>query len=190
MTLYSLSLTFDDDQLSVSGSELDPDTFDQFILLKGIPIPKGFLKSFTFRIRQKGPETDVLANNFGWIMASPRLLAVLRSCGCNIQAIEFGAENVVGATSFSVYHVVNVLNQGKALDTARSDCRMELNDVGEPYIASVSKLVVKRNAARRMLPMFRLAESNGHIIASEQVVLGLERERIRGIGYEEVCANA
>ena len=177
---------FEDDQFSISGRETNARVVDRFSLSNGLELPCGLLQQFEFRIRQCGHETDVLANNFGWIIASLRLVRILRESGCNIQTIPLCSNDIPGCKGLGVYHVVNLLSQANALDKERAEYAVELNDTNTPFIASITKLVLRGDAARKMLPLFRLSESKGHIIASESVVQRLKQEGIRGIGFDPV----
>lgn len=190
MNLYQVYLVFDDNQLSISGVEAGLGGPDRFILSEGVSAPNDLLTHFRFKMHQRGHQTDVLANNFGWIIASPRLVRVFESTGCNVQTIAFGSEIIAPSGTTGDYHVVNVLNRAEALDTARSVYREEVNDIGQSYIGSITKLVVREQPAKRMLPLFRLAEYEGCIVAGEEFVQCLQREQIKGVGFEPIESSS
>jgi len=122
--------------------------------------PKGFLDSFSYTSSPGTVFEDMLSNDIGWNIFSPRLVKLLSECR-NSQDIELLLlpQNACRLHPLlREYRVLGVKREIPCIDVGESDLHWEDIPDGGKYIAAVYECVLREKAIPEDIDIFRLTE--------------------------------
>lgn len=184
MKYYDLGPNFNDDALSLASDYLSDDA-DEFEVHETERLNPSYLEQFEFSVCQQGEAEDCLAIDLSWLVVSERFRRVVEAeVGDAAEWIAFPNIQHVLGQRFLLHPLVAL----SALNLEASDLSWSKNDLGEPYISAIHRLVLDKKWADHA-PMFRLKEHTSYIIVNDKVASAIRAARLSGIALTPVSAK-
>ncbi len=159
-TYFGLSHNFSREAFKLKVSYPAEEVRDTLALDRTEPTPRDFLDSFNYTKSSGTVLEDMLSNNIGWNIFSPRLVKLLSECRNN-QDIELFPlpENACRLHSnLRGYRVLGIKREIPCIDVGESDLRWSNLPDGGKHIAAIYECVLRENAIPEDVDIFRMTE--------------------------------
>jgi hypothetical protein len=164
------------------------DVPDPHVMNTPSPTPADFMEHFQFTLVPGTPE-DMLANNAGWIILSPRLSGVFSgSCAPReVELLPLPAPKRGRGAELSGYRVLGVKSQIECVDYDGSDI---LWGQGKGRcILSFRKCVLRRSAVPAGVNCFLIAEYPAFPVVTSSLGAAIAKLRPSGLALDEIGAG-
>jgi len=159
-TYFSISHSFSRDAFRLKVNYPVSEVRDTLALDRPEPTPKGFLDTFSYAKSSGTVFEDMLSNDMGWNIFSPRLVKLLSECRNNQDIELFSLPEIACQLHPKLrgYRVLGIKREILCLDAGESDLRWGNLPDGGKHIAAIFECVLKEKEVPEDVDIFRLTE--------------------------------
>jgi hypothetical protein len=154
--------------------------------------PKGFLETFSYTKSRGSLFEDMLANDIGWNIFSPRLVKLLSECRNNYDLEFFPLPETACRfhPKLAEYRVLGVKREIACIDLDESDLHWENLPAGGKYIAAVYDCVLREKEISEEVDVFRVTEYPVMTVISSQLATEFAKLSPSGFVFRVIKAVA
>ena len=149
-----------------------------------------FLSKFQFRFIPGPQYEDLLNNNVSWIIVSPRLISVLKSCrnASDLQLVELPESIFSPDERLKGFSILGVRRRVACLDESRSDIRWGTLPSGKKHVLALYDFVLKESQIPEDCDVFFIDEYPAYPVFSHELAAEIATLYPRGFVYKEIEA--
>jgi len=187
---WSIREDYSENAMSLAVHYTSEDIVDPLVLDTPSPTPEGFLSQFRYSIHAGDPE-DMLSNDIGWSIFSPRVVAAVADLcrSGEVEVLSLPIDHCKGAEPIRGYCVLGVKRWIECLDYSASDILWSEVNPPKRHILSFRRCAIRASAVPSGVNCFMLTECPAFAVVTATLADRLALLRPTGFVLEKIHSS-